>query len=126
MSLRLWSESGRRPLYFHNGSVPTIATVLNSTQRPEIWSRDNRDPHAYDLEKVGMRYRSVSREEFDKSAVNAAGKPFLSQAAIDHSANYDTKDFGHGNSGHTFGDRLTDGERAAVIEFLKSLSGPDM
>jgi hypothetical protein len=112
--------------YFHNGSVPTIEAVLNSETRPEIWARDNRDPHAYDLEKVGMRYRSLSRAEFEQSAAGAVGKPFLSRAAIDHGANYDTKGFGHGNSGHTFGDRLSADERRAVIEFLKSLSGPDM
>jgi mono/diheme cytochrome c family protein len=112
--------------YFHNGSVPTLEAVLNSQIRPEIWSRDNRDHSAYDLEKVGMKYRSVPRSEYEKSAVNAAGKAFLSQAAIDHGAIYDTKGFGHGNMGHTFGDRLTADERFAIIEFLKSLSGPDM
>lgn len=112
--------------YFHNGSVPTIEAVLSSGTRPEIWARDNRDPQAYDLDKVGMRFRPLSREQFDESATGAAGKSFRSQAAIDHGAIYDTKAFGHGNQGHTFGDRLTVDERRAVIEFLKSLSGPDM
>jgi cytochrome c peroxidase len=112
--------------YFHNGSVPTIEAVLNSEIRPEIWARDNHDPYAYDLEKVGMRYRSLSRAEFEQRAEGVAGKPFLSQAAIDHGTIYDTKAFGHGNMGHPFGDRLTAAERRAVIEFLKSLSGPDM
>jgi len=112
--------------YFHNGSVPTLDTVLNSKERPEIWSRDHRDPHAYDLARVGMSYQTVSRSEFEESAAAAKGKIFLTPAAIDHGANYDTKEFGHGNMGHTFGDNLTTDERAAVIEFLKSLSGPDM
>jgi hypothetical protein len=112
--------------YFHNGSVPTLDTVLNSELRPEIWTRDNRDPAAYDLDRVGMIHRSLSRPEFETSAAGAAGKPFVSQAAIDHGAIYDTKGLGHGNMGHTFGDRLTANERRAVIEFLKSLSGPDM
>lgn len=112
--------------YFHNGSVPTLDTVLNSELRPEIWARDNRDPHAYDLARGGMLYRSSSRSEFEKSAADAAGKPIFSQAAIDHGAIYDTKGLGHGNTGHTFGDRLTADERRAVIEFLKSLSGPEM
>lgn len=112
--------------YFHNGSVPTLDTVLNSGARPEIWARDNHDPHAYDLERGGMSYRPVTREEFETSAASAASKPFLSQAALDHGAIYDTQQFGHGNTGHTFGDSLTPEERHAVIEFLKSLSGPDM
>ena len=112
--------------YFHNGSVPTLEAVLSSDQRPEIWARNNRDPFAYDLERVGMAYKVVTREDFEKSASFAAGKPFLSQAAIDHGSNYDTKEFGHGNTGHPFGDHLTAEERSAVIEFLKSLSGSDM
>jgi mono/diheme cytochrome c family protein len=112
--------------YFHNGSVPTLDTVLNSEQRPEIWARDNRDPAAYDLKRVGMLYRPLSRNEFDASAAAASGKSFVSRAAIDHSAIYDTKGPGHRNLGHTFGDRLNPDERRAVIEFLKGLSGPDM
>lgn len=112
--------------YFHNGSVPTLEAVLNSQLRPEIWSRDISDPSAYDLEQVGMKHKPVSRAAFQKSAANAAGKVFLSKDAIDHGALYDTKAFGHGNTGHTFGDRLTADERGAIIEFLKSLSGPDM
>lgn len=111
--------------YFHNGSVPTLDTVLNSAERPEIWARDHRNPHSYDLARVGMLYRDVTREEFTASAA-AASKSVKSQASIDHSAIYDTKEYAHGNSGHTFGDHLTVQERRAIIEFLKSLSGPDM
>ena len=112
--------------YFHNGSVPTVETVLNSGKRPEIWSRNPRDPHAYDLERVGMAFQTVSPSEYEQSAADTEGAAYLSQAAIDHGAIYDTKGFGHGNMGHTFGDSLSDDERFAVIEFLKSLSGPDM
>jgi len=112
--------------YFHNGSAPTIEAVLNSAIRPEIWARDNRDPHAYDLEKVGMKFRPVSRDECDASAAAAEGKSFLSKATVEHGTIYDTKQSGHGNMGHTFGDRLSAAERLAIIEFLKSLSGPDM
>jgi mono/diheme cytochrome c family protein len=112
--------------YFHNGSVPTLDTVLNSKRRPEIWSREIRDPYAYDLDRPGLLYQDVSRSEFEQSAANAAEKRFLSQEAIEHGAIYDTHAFGHGNMGHTFGDHLTDEERTAVIEFLKSLSGGNM
>lgn len=112
--------------YFHNGSVPTLEAVLSSGTRPEIWARDPRDPHAYDLAKVGMAYRPLTRSELESNATAAEGKPFLSQAAIERGAIYDTRQFGHGNMGHPFGDGLTAEERAAVIEFLKSLSGPNM
>jgi len=112
--------------YFHNGSAPTIETVLNSKLRPEIWERPNDDMHAYDLRRVGMEYRELSREEFEQSAAAAEGKIFLAPEAADHSARYDTTEYGHSNTGHTFGDSLAQDERMAIIEFLKSLSGPDM
>jgi hypothetical protein len=73
-----------------------------------------------------MTYQPLTREEFEKSVAAAAGKSFLSKEAITLSTIYDTQGYGHGNTGHTFGDRLTADERRAVIEFLKSLSGPDM
>jgi hypothetical protein len=34
---------------------------------------------------------------------------------------YDTTRPGHSNAGHTFGDDFTEQERAAVIEYLKTL-----
>ncbi len=73
-----------------------------------------------------MAYRSLSREEFDGCVAAAAGKRFLSKEAIALSTVYDTQAYGHENAGHTFGDHLTTDERRAIIEFLKSLSGPDM
>jgi endo-cleaving rubber dioxygenase len=59
--------------YFHNGSVPNLDAVLDSTQRPEIWRRkskparpdqagkvvmgyDNKFERAYDQEKGGWKY----------------------------------------------------------------------
>ncbi len=112
--------------YFHNGSVPTITAVLNSKERPEIWSRNFSDPHAYDFDLVGLQHSAMTRSEFDESAVKAAEAHPKSKASIDHRSIYDTQSFGHANTGHTFGDNLSDEERSAVIEFLKSLSGPDM
>jgi hypothetical protein len=73
-----------------------------------------------------MLYRPLTRSELEQTATEAKGKAFNSPAALDYSAIYDTKGPGHGNMGHPFGDRLTVEERRCVIEFLKSLSGPDM
>jgi len=86
--------------YFHNGSVPTLENVLNSTSRPTYWSRtfDNTD---YDKEKIGWNYTS---ENFK----------------VDNNT-YDTTLFAHGKSGHIFGDGLSTDERKAVIEYLKTL-----
>ena len=111
--------------YFHNGSVPTVEAVLNSKLRPEIWAR-NEDPNAYDLESLGMVYSALSREELEESDRIVETATHLSRESLDQMFIYDTEGFGRGNMGHTFGDRLTQDERMAVIEFLKSLSGPDM
>ncbi len=111
--------------YFHNGSVPTIATVLNSKERPDIWKREQ-SPYAYDLEHVGMEFTEMSRVEYDSSAETAATASYKSKASLDQMFIYDTEGFGRGNMGHTFGDTLTTDERSAIMEFLKSLSGPDM
>lgn len=112
--------------YFHNGSVPTITAVLNSKERPEIWTRNFSDPNAYDFELIGLEHAAITRSEFDESATKAADANPKSKASIDHRSIYDTAGFGQANTGHTFGDNLSDAERGAVIEFLKSLSGPDM
>jgi len=86
--------------YLHNGSVPTIEAVLNSSMRPAYWSRDFNNPF-YDYEKLGWKF-SVHEQATDKSIYNT-GLP------------------GYGNYGHYFGDKLTDAERNAVIEYLKTL-----
>ena len=86
--------------YFHNGSVPTIETVLNSKLRPIYWTR-NFDSTKYDYENLGWQFQTLS----------APGNKYV----------YNTTLPGYGNSGHTFGDHLTDAERKAVIEYLKTL-----
>jgi mono/diheme cytochrome c family protein len=86
--------------YFHNGSVPTLEGVLNSKARPAYWSRDFNNPQ-YDYQNPGWKY-SVHANPGDRTI-------------------YNTTLPGYGNSGHYFGDKLTDAERKAVIEYLKTL-----
>lgn len=93
--------------YFHNGSVPTIAGVLDSTSRPASWTRTFSDA---DLDLVNVGW-NVTVVDHGKDGATAAEKPRL----------YDTAQLGYGNGGHTYGDALTASERAAVIEYLKTL-----
>ena len=86
--------------FFHNGSVPTLESVLDSKARPKYWSRDFENP-VYDYEKVGWQY-----EEKAEPGGNTV---------------YNTTLKGYGNYGHYFGDKLTDQERKAIIEYLKTL-----
>ncbi len=86
--------------YLHNGSVPTIEAVLNSMLRPTYWSRDFDKPE-YDYTQLGWRYQVRNQPDGRKV--------------------YNTTLPGYGNYGHYFGDKLSDEERKAVIEYLKTL-----
>ena len=95
--------------YFHNGSVPTVYQVLNSKARPKRFTRSyHTGPEDYDRVKLGWKYREVGPVD-----------PKL--PARERRKVYDTKEPGRGNGGHTFGDDLTDEQRMAIIEFLKTL-----
>lgn len=97
--------------YLHNGSVPTLYNVLNSKARPKIFTRSYRtDLEVYDSRQVGWRVEVLDR------APNPAELP-----EVDFRKVYDTRQPGRGNGGHTFGDKLSDAERWAVIEYLKTL-----
>jgi hypothetical protein len=96
--------------YFHNGSVPTVYHVLNSKARPKVFTRSYRTgKEDYDTEKLGWKVKVLPRA--------ADAKP----SAFEQRKVYDTTKPGRGNGGHTFGDRLTEAERKAVIEYLKTL-----
>jgi mono/diheme cytochrome c family protein len=96
--------------YFHNGAAPTVYHVLNSKARPKYYTRSfDTDEAAYDKEKLGWKIEVLSQGANPKL-------PPIEQRKI-----YDTTLPGRSNSGHTFGDELTDQERFAVIEYLKTL-----
>ncbi len=92
--------------YLHNGSVPTIAALLESDTRPTYWTRtfDSRD---YDTDALGWRWTAAD---------DPSGLSRTSRARI-----YDTTEPGYGNGGHTFGDALSSEDRRAVLEYLKTL-----
>lgn len=86
--------------YLHNGSVPDLTTLLNSSERPTHWRRTI-DDSDYNLDRVGWNYTTETSK-------------------IDNQT-YDVTQFSYGNGGHTFGDLLSDEERDVLIEYLKSL-----
>jgi mono/diheme cytochrome c family protein len=96
--------------YFHNASVPTIYHVLNSKERPKVFTRSFRTGEEdYDRIRVGWRITVFN------------GPPDASVPAIERRKVYDTTRPSQGNGGHPFGDRLTEEERWGVIEYLKTL-----
>jgi mono/diheme cytochrome c family protein len=96
--------------YLHNGSVPTVYHMLNSKARPKVFTRSYRtEEDDYDTRKLGWKITVLDQQ------------PDAKMPAIERRKIYDTTQPGRGNGGHTFGDALTEQERAAVIEYLKTL-----
>ena len=87
--------------YLHNGSVPSIEDLLNSTQRPAVWRYTKTDNTDYDETKMGWKYTAATKKADLQT--------------------YDTSLLGYSNSGHYYGDSLTNEERKAVLEYLKTL-----
>lgn len=95
--------------YLHNGSVPSIAALLESNTRPTYWRRRNWDTSDYDTEDLGW---PVEVLDGGKDAVaDPQARKFI----------YDTTQPGYGNGGHDFGDQLSQSQRRAVLEYLKTL-----
>lgn len=87
--------------YLHNGSVPDLATLLDSEKRPTYWKRNFNNPQ-YNADNTGWTYEVADA---------ADGNPNI----------YDTTIPGYGKEGHYYADSFSEEERAAVIEYLKGL-----
>jgi hypothetical protein len=99
--------------YLHNGSVPTLHALLQSSSRPGRFTRPpSTDFTHYDTDHVGWKFNEVTSEELASTARRSA---FQARFIVD------TARFGMSNRGHTFGDRLSEEARMAVIEYLKTL-----
>ncbi|WP_341502553.1 cytochrome c [Gallaecimonas sp. GXIMD4217] len=82
--------------YLHNGSVPTLAALL-SGQRPARFP--------------------VGKVEFDPVAVGLSSRVL----APDQVSWFDTAEPGNDNGGHRYGSQLSEAERTALLEYLKTL-----
>jgi mono/diheme cytochrome c family protein len=152
--------------YFHNGSVPTVWGVLDSSKRPLFWRRMSKPERpgvvlgyetdlarGYDPVTLGWRYDELAcgspgvtpYVECDPAdpyatplvqswlnilfqngslAWNIFGNvvaPTLTNAQIEDRKIYNTRMHSQSNTGHEFTDVLTDAERTALIEYLKTL-----
>jgi mono/diheme cytochrome c family protein len=94
--------------YLHNGSIPTLRALLDSSTRPRFFVRSF-NPYDYNTAAVGWNFKSLETGHEQRH-------PEFPSNEI-----YDTTELGYGNGGHTFGDTLTADERDAVIEYLKTL-----
>ncbi|MBL8446793.1 MAG: hypothetical protein JNJ44_05185 [Zoogloeaceae bacterium] len=88
-----------RAPYLHNGSVPSLKDLLEPpANRPSVFWRGY---DVYDPERVGFRH--------DGEEARRIG------------TRHDVAAKGGGNQGHEFGTHLPPGEKAALLEYLKTL-----
>jgi hypothetical protein len=88
-----------RSPFLHNGSVPTLRDLLNPPdQRPKAFFTGY---DLYDYDKLGFVSTGPEAERF--------GQP------------YDTSVPGNGNGGHIYGTNLSQAEKDALLEYLKTL-----
>ena len=85
--------------------MPTLWHVLHPDQRPTFWRRD---PLGYDQERVGLETQT------------AEGMP-EGGSKHDRRQWFDTTAPGKSAAGHTFPAKLTEPERRALLEYLKTL-----
>ena len=92
--------------YFHNGSVPTLWHVLHPDQRPTAWRRT---ATGYDQNRVGLEVESFEDEPSDPSNIAERRKIF------------DTRKPGKSAAGHDFPASLSESEKTALLEYLKTI-----
>ncbi len=92
--------------YFHNGSVPTLWHVLHPGQRPAIWRRTVDE---MDDQRVGLRFETADKV------------PLIGTDVAVRRSYFDTSRHGKSNAGHDYPQALSDAERHAVLEYLKTL-----
>lgn len=92
--------------YLHNGSVPTLWHLMHPDQRPEIWRPISTE---LDSEKVGLSIEQVQEI------------PVGELDTVIRRSYFDSQQLGKSNSGHDFPNRLSEREKAAVLEYLKTL-----
>jgi hypothetical protein len=130
--------------YLHNASVPTVYDLLKSSTRPRKYSirPSSTDPANYDRARLGWKYVDESAKSHQQILEEMEQDPYLrvfdpdwrspeqwealrqALATIRHLQVDPTKPelyTGMLNTGHEFGDHLTEEERLSVIEFLKCL-----
>lgn len=87
--------------YLHNGSVPTVADLLEPPERRP--TQFYRGDDVFDPVRFGFRS--------DRDHDPETGIPFFA---------YDTRLPGNSNEGHTYGTSLNSADKQALIEFLKT------
>jgi len=92
--------------YLHNGSVPTLWHVLHPDARPVVWQRTE---NGYDRERVGLEVATF------------AALPASVEDDAERRTYFDTRREGKSAAGHDFPSALSEADRRALLEYLKTL-----
>ena len=92
--------------YLHNGSVPTLWHLLRPKERPAVWVPTDR---GIDQERIGLPVRVVERVPLTETDIAKRRQYF------------DTRRGGKSNRGHDYPDELSEADKEAVLEYLKTL-----
>lgn len=92
--------------YLHNGSVPTLWHLFHVDKRPVVWTRSE---DGYDQTRVGIEVTEL------------ADVPAEADLPVEKRRYFDTRIPGKSAAGHDFPEQLTEDEKTAVIEYLKTL-----
>lgn len=106
----IWARFG----YLHNASVPNVASLLTPPEkRPTVWSlHDAGEEYRFDPSRLGLTIPGQG---------SAAERELLDQARKGKRDVYWTGRIGQSNQGHPFGTTLSNDEKSAIIEYLKTL-----
>ena len=91
--------------YLHNGSVPTLWHLLRPEERPQVWRRTS---DTYDQQHLGLSIETLKQVPSGLSA-------------IERREVFNTAGFGKSAAGHDFPSVLSEGEKDALLEYLKTL-----
>jgi mono/diheme cytochrome c family protein len=91
--------------YFHNGSIPTLWHVLHAKERPQVWKRSEQ---GLDTKRIGFNVEIAS--EVPKGL-----------SGFDRRWYFDTRVIGKSAAGHLYPEDLSEEEKTALLEYLKTL-----
>jgi len=91
--------------YLHNGAVPTLWHLLRPAERPVVWRRVSAP---YDFSRLGQPFDQV--DAVPDTVTSAERRTY-----------FDTRNFGKSAQGHDYPNALSEAEKVAVLEYLKTL-----
>jgi len=136
-------QPAERPVIWRRVSTPAAPEQEGKV----VMGFDNNFLRAYDPQKLGWKYDAIQceggflfpdcdvngptpQQQFQNAAnasssfsynLSTAPSMAMSQAQIEKRKIFNTYDYAHDNHGHAFTSVLTDSERRAIIEYLKTL-----